>query len=307
MVNDPYVQAFGPMVVGCLLAVLWWLISGRGRRSPRGRVAVTALIAGAVTLGGAIGLRVVTAAPLVPSYLSWPAAAQWYRDSMYWVPIVLGLIAVVVLMYPVSAPRAAGTADLTRRTPFTFGERWWFAAPMVVVAAVVVVTVTAGALSEPDEQGRYTAYVIRPNADSSFGTTIYGWHYSVPCLILIGALAVATVTALALNARPPIGADRDADLLARRQRAGSILAVTTGSLLLHLGVVLSSLAATAQGTATFYYGDRHYARVDTTLAGFEPIMTHSARLVLVLGFFALATVLLSAIPARRTATAEARS
>lgn len=295
-----YFTLFGSAVVGCALAVLWWLLSGRKQATPRNGFALSCLVAGALGLLVPVALRFLSSASLLLPQITLPAGFwQWHRDNLYRVPLVLGIIALIVLAYPLRARPARGTADLARRTPLSFGRRWWFVVPPILLAAIAVVTIAAGTASQPDEHGRYRMYTVSLGPETSMGTNIYGWYYSVPSMLLIAVLIATALANLILNARPPLAPDREADLRLRRLRTRHVIAVTSAALLLHLGIVLESLAGTSMMSATVSYGRGEFAHFWTSFAAMEPALRASSFIAAALGYCLWAAVALSAMPARR--------
>lgn len=297
---------FGSIILGVLAGVAWWLIRGRQHRLPSGAVAVTT----AVAAGAALVADFLTRWMLGPSTMRLPRpdeVARWLIDVRFALPLLLGICAVIVLAFPLPAHTARGAADLSRRTLFSFGHRRWFGGVSVIVGAIIAVTVWAGMVSVPDEEGLWRLLVVDTGIGASFGTTMYGWYYSLPALALLAVLLAVALAELWLIARPAIGANQGDDVRMRRLRTRNILAVVSGSLLIHLGTVLSSLAGTAAmhgGTSVGEYG---FATFGTSFAALQPVLQVAGLAVAALGYAFWTVVLLSSIPAGRTARALARA
>ncbi|HET7414270.1 MAG TPA: hypothetical protein VFI97_01065 [Arthrobacter sp.] len=228
--------AFGPALLGLVAAFVAWLIARR--RSP-------APVVGRAVRGWTLaGVLIALLAEVVWRIPRGPLS-EAAREGMYAAPLVIGLIAVLILMFPMARRSATGTAALSRRTISSFASRWWFVALIAVVVAVLAVTVPAGMASSPDPQGLYRHYSVDLGTNSSIGTSIYGWYYSLPATVLHGLLLLAALLAISSVARPPLTVEYTADVATRRWRTRNILAVTIGALLLHLAVVLRSLSGTA--------------------------------------------------------------
>ncbi|MDJ0349131.1 hypothetical protein [Cryobacterium sp. PH29-G1] len=195
---------------------------------------------------------------------------------------------------------------MARRTPFSFGRGWWFIGVIIIIGAVLALTVAAGMASEPDEQGFWRILVVDTGVGGG-STTIYGWYYSRPALVLVAALAAVTVVALWLIARPPVGVDEANDVQLRRLRTLNILAVASGALLVHLGGILSSLAGTAFFNGGVRTGNGGWMVFGTPFAALEPALSLAGIAVTALGYALWVGVLLSAIPARRRVRALVRA
>jgi hypothetical protein len=296
----------GPVVAGLGLALVWWLIRGRalglsGRGSARFSLAV------GVTL-----LTVAVVAQLMDGPLPLlldvpPAVWNWYADNRFAIPLWLGILGLVMLIFPVQARNGHGAADLTPRTVVSFARGWWFVTPAVVGAFILILTFAAGPVSVSEEEpGRFDMYYVDLGGGRGMGTSIYGWFYSVPALILTGLLIAIAVLNLVLISRPALDRDRERDLRNRTMRTRNVLLVGTGALLVHLGLILGSLAGTASirssfptpdGTVTFW----------TTFAALQPVFTGASNVALMLGFALWAVVALSAVPSRLPAPVDVRS
>lgn len=237
-------MVFGPALLGLLAALVVWAVA----RSRSSWPAVSGTVrwwtlAGVLLAVGLVLALLLRVTPVVNFSLRSPATLLMTSVTA---PLVAGLIAVVVLMVPVVRRSGDGSAELHRRTLTSFGRRWWFLALAGVVVLIVLVTVWAGLASVPDDRGRYTMYWIDTGpGGGSMGSTIYGWYYSRPALVLVTLLVAATLVVVGLISRPPPAPDRENDVAVRRWRTRNVLAVATGAVLLHLARVVDSLAGTA--------------------------------------------------------------
>ncbi|TDW29207.1 hypothetical protein [Cryobacterium psychrophilum] len=293
-----YLLVFGSLVAGIILALAWWLIWGRRAGLPFGPASGFTITAGLLALVGDIVRRLLDASILlpfdVPRFLS-----DWYWDYRFTVPLLVGILSVVFLAFPVHARGGRGTAELTRRSPISFARARWFLAPGVLLALILLITVVAGAASEPDSvTGRYTMYSVDLGGERGMGTGIYGWFFSIPAMILTGILIVISIVGLSLIARPALAEDQERDIRVRTIRTRNIVVAGTGALLLHLGLIFSSLAGTASIRAWFTTSEGPVA-FWTTFSALQPVFTAASMLCAALGIALWATIALSAIPSRR--------
>jgi len=293
-----YLLVFGSFVAGIILALAWWLIWGRRAGLPFGPASGFTITAGLLVLVGDIVRRLLDASMLlpfdVPRFLS-----DWYWDYRFTVPLLVGILSVVFLAFPVHARGGRGTAELTRRSPVSFARAKWFLAPGVLLALILLITVVAGAASEPDSvTGRYTMYSVDLGGERGMGTSIYGWFFSIPALILTGVLIVISIVGLSLIARPALAEDQERDIRVRTIRTRNIVVAGTGALLLHLGLIFSSLAGTASVRSIFPTSAGPVA-FWTTFSALQPVFTAASMLCAALGIALWAAIALSAIPSRR--------
>jgi uncharacterized membrane protein len=309
MTTSVFLQLFGAQLAGVVLAVAWWLLRGRRAGLPVGIAGVFACAAGVVGVAGDLFVRLVGASFLVSFEV--PRGVQdwyldWYMDYRFSWPLLIGVVALVLLAVPVRSRRGRGSAALAPRTPMSFARGWWIVAPMVVLGLVLLITVVAGAASQPDEMtGRYTMYVVETGGESSMGTGIYGWFYSIPAMLVIAVLIVVVVIDLVLIARPAPVEDREEDARVRTIRTRNVLAAATAALLMHLGLVLGSLAATSAAGSWTAIGQGHGNGLYswTPFAVLEPVFRSGDHVVTACGVALWVTVALSAVPVRQPARA----
>ncbi len=289
-----FLEALGPAAVGLVLAVAFWAPT-RHSTSP---APATARVGAVVVSLGLVGVALVArllAGPLA-LLLDLPVALNlWWSENRFAWPLWIGLVGVALVALPVRRRETGGSADLTPRSLLSFTRARWFLAPAIVLAAVLGLTVAAGAASRPDaETGRHMLYWVPLGPDGAMGTTIYGWYYSVPCLVLLATLIALVVTGLALIARPSLSSDRARDVADRTARSRDTIAVATGALALHLSAVLDSLAGTASMRGRF---DTSEGSVSTwtTFAALGPTLSVAAFVAATVCFTAWFVVIASAV------------
>jgi hypothetical protein len=131
-------------------------------------------------------------------------SSNWYADNRFAIPLWLGILGLVMLIFPVQARNGHGAADLTPRTVVSFARGWWFVTPAVVGAFILILTFAAGPVSVSEEEpGRFDMYYVDLGGGRGMGTSIYGWFYSVPALILTGLLIAIAVTVSEICATGP--------------------------------------------------------------------------------------------------------
>lgn len=293
-----YVIAVTPLLLAAAGAIAGWLVTARRAAVTTGLTRVLIAIASGAALLVMIGYWLMRAIPwLLP-----PASvelAMAMGDLRYALPLITGGVALIVLAFPVrsSGSRAVG-AELSRRTLLTFSQVWWLVAFGVALLVTVAVALTAGVASSPDDEGRHTLYMVEVG-DATMGTSIYGWHYSVLCLILLAAIVAIMTVDLALISRPALAADRDDDIAVRRARSLNVVRVGAGAVLLHLAAVLESLAGTSTLTARIAAGESGAGEitVGSSFAALTPFLYGSAAVVGVIGLALWFAALLSTVPA----------
>ncbi|MEV4667030.1 hypothetical protein [Microbacterium sp. LWO12-1.2] len=270
----------------------------------------------------AIGIRLINLPPLprLGAPTSWLTAAAGGLPAlalaaMVWFPFVLppigffdldvralapllfGIGAVILLAIPPMSPRRGAVAQISRRTIMSFVSARWIIMTLAVAAIVAILTVAAGTASELDDQGRYTTYTISiGTTGTEMGTGIYGWHYSLPALAGLVALLLVTATAWALLPRPAWSTDIAHDATVRRLRAANIGRAACGALLIHLSVVLQSLASTASLLGSTTTTELGAVSVTPPFAALGPTLYWSGTLALVAGLTMWIVIALTAIP-----------
>ncbi|GHD80900.1 hypothetical protein CLV85_0497 [Salinibacterium amurskyense] len=294
-------------IIGLAIAVVWWIARGRNDRLPRGTTATATLVAACLALTPMIYLLATSVEFFGPRPLLVEQIWYWVFERRISWSLALGIAAIAVLIVPVHARFARGQATLTHRTLFSFGHRWWFGGTASIIGAIVTVTVLAGLASEPDSEGLWRSFTVEGANGSTFGTTIYGWYYSLPALALLAALIVVTLTALWLIARPPISADHSSDVWMRQLRTRNVLGLTSGGLLLHLGMIFNSLASTATLRGGETVGSTGWASWGTPFEAMQPALTFLGLVAMSLGFALWFGILLPAILPRRASAPSVRS
>jgi hypothetical protein len=194
------------------------------------------IVAMLITVGGLIYIR------------QWIFTTYWFssvfggdailaaRQVMLLAPLIFCVVALLFLAIPVHARHAGGSAQLAPRNLLTFASRPWLVTVAAITAVIVLISILAGLASRPDEQGRHVLYNLSRTGDNAASTTIYGWWFSVPCLVLIAIIIAIALFDLAVISRPSFGTDSEGDAAIRRARSRNVLAVTAGGLILSLWV-----------------------------------------------------------------------
>lgn len=301
-----YLVVFGSLLAGIVLALVWWLTRGRKTTLPVGPVSAFTLAAGLLALLGEVVTRFVGAPILLPFELP-RFLSDWYGNYRFVAPLVIGILGVVLLACPVETRGGRGTAELTRRSTASFAKVRWFIAPSVLLAILVIITVVAGAASQPDPStGRYTMYFVDLGGERGMGTSIYGWFYSIPSLVLTVILMVVAIVALFLIARPALAEDRTRDIHVRRIRTRNVVAAGTGALLIHVSMILTDLAGTASIRASFATSEGPVS-FWTSFSALQPALTTASMLCVTLGVALWASVALATVPASRRVRVTAAS
>lgn len=281
--------SIGPLVIAVAVRFLWM----RTTVSLGTRVAVLTAIAGLIPAAGAI----------VPQFVSWivmPLSLSLASRAA--TPLVLGIVALPLLMIPGPQARTRGIATLSRRSVRQFVPKRWIWVLLALIVVVLGLTIAAGAASSPDENGHYTMYWASIGT-MRFGTQIYGWFFSTPSLVSLAALLVMLCAALSVIASRAWDDDIEADAAVRRLRATNVLRICFGAILIHLSVILRSLAgASALG------GESRTTELGTVAAGtpfaaLEPLLFWTGTAAFVIGLTACLLTALTAIPTRHGATA----
>ncbi|MGP5481773.1 hypothetical protein [Brachybacterium alimentarium] len=283
-----------PVVAGVLGAALLRLVLRAKRpRLDRPAALVTALAAGASSLI----MIVFSTSTVIPMYVADVPSFPWetYGAVRFVLPLALGILTVLLLGLPARSGRAGG-AQLTRRTWTSFLSRPWVAILGIVLALVVILTLSAGVVSQPDEDGRFTRYVIELG-NGGAETDFYGWHYSMAPMIALVILVVATVRAWAGIARPPHPEDVEQDIARRRLRSTNVARITTGALLLHLAAILRDLESTSRLSLTVGAESGEHFSTGSAFSDLAPFLEYGAPLVAAIGLGLWVHTALTALPA----------
>lgn len=217
--------------------------------------------------------------------------ALWpLREARFVLPLVVGAVALGILLFPYRPRRGGGTAELRRRTPFSYAGRGSLALLGILSGLSVGLALFAGFLSRPDDDGRYRMFWIELG-DAAGGSDIYGWYFSVPALAALAVMLVLVVTNLILIARPPLIGDVEDDRATRRYRSGAVLSLASAAVALQVAAVLTSLAGTSMVSVS-----TDALSVGTSFAALTPVLRGAAALATVVGTALCTRVLLSALP-----------
>lgn len=287
-------MTLGPPAVALLLAISIRFLTLRSAPRLGRRVALLTVAAGAIP-------TVIMTAPKLSYWI--PSLRQSLTLSFQTItPLVLGILAVLLLMIPPRADHASATAQLARRSVGSFVTVRWLWTLIALTAVIAAVSITAGAASSADAGGQYTEYSFSVGSGLRIGTTIYGWHYSLPSFGVLAALLAVTVVAWLTIPLPAWHDDARQDAAARRLRAANIGRMTGGALLVHLAAVLRSLAGTAS-----LRGETPTTELGTVFAGppfaaLEPVLECAGWIALTAGLMMWILTALTAIPSRHRAT-----
>lgn len=152
-------------------------------------------------------------------------------------------------------PRPLLAVDLTPRTLWSFGSRWWFAGWVALAGLLVATVVLAGLASSADESGRHVM-ISMPMGSGTAGTLFFGWSFGMPVLAALTLLTAIVLIALARVARPALPSDpiaRDQDRAARRSKTATILVLSAGAVAFTLGAAWIFIAR-ASGLAASFSG-----------------------------------------------------
>lgn len=299
-----FLYRLGPAIVALLLALVASFICRKSQVDLPRSVRKWTLIGMVVALGCMIVFSAWSVFPWWVPELGWDGFLL-LQLARYLAPLVLGVAALILLIVPAPDPGPSGTAALAPRTLMTFTSRAWLATMLCVLTGIGAITLLAGLASSPDENGRYTIYAVRASSTSTASTTIYGWWFSMPCLILIAFLALTTLIGLTVISRPALAVDAESDAAMRTARIRNILMVGTGGLLLHLSVVLQSLFATSSLRTGMTGGSAGWIEFGTSFAAIGPAFQVTSLMSFILGLGLWWSTLLSVVPSRMRQTSIA--
>mgnify|MGYP003144924175 CR=1 FL=1 len=151
--------SFRSSIMGLALAVAWWLARGRSIRLPTGPTAAVAATAASLALACILYLNAAIGFSALRPPLSEHLPLWVFEMRILWA-LAIGIVAVGILAFPIVVHTPRDHASLTRRTPFTFGRRWWFAGITAILSTIVTVSILAGLASEPDEEGLWRNYTV---------------------------------------------------------------------------------------------------------------------------------------------------
>lgn len=265
--------ALAPTLIGVLAGIAIGLILTRSRSAPTGAGTTVAVLAGAipaVVQGLVTGLAATGTGPMDGSV---PATQR----LLLTVPLGLGTLAVLALALPPPVrpeePEeiTLSSTDGAPRTVGGFLPRGWQIVLALLGGLEILVAVIAGRASELSESGHYLLYAITLG-DTRAVTTIYGWYFSIPSLIILAVLMIVTVAALSHVVRRSAPGTNHVAGEARRARCRDIAEVATGGLLVHLGLVLHFLGETAALWLDASLG-MNGPSAGTSLAALGPVLT----------------------------------
>ncbi|MDP9889393.1 hypothetical protein [Pseudarthrobacter enclensis] len=284
-----------PLLLAAVLSIGIWLATRKDRTVLRGRAGVLAASGGLLPVVVSFLYSVVA---ITPQLLAWTGTdvSIGLQDARFSMPLVAGLVALAILSVPCPRkPPGSTTAGITRRTALTFLSAGWTVALIAVVGVTIALSLAAGLASAPDETGRYAMFNFKIGT-MSVSSTIYGWYYSVPAMLLLILLITTAWVGLALVARRPLSEPREQDAVVRRVKSRNIIAVTTGALLFHLAAILGSLAGTSRVGGSLPTDTAGIISVGSPFAALGPFLNSSSFVATCLGAAVCLSVVLTAVP-----------
>lgn len=282
-----------PLVLGGVLAVGIWIVRRRGDFRLGGRLGVLAVVGGLLPVLAYCANAIVATTPLAAGYV----VMLGIQEAQFVSPLAAGLLAVVVLS--IRGPRrpVESAAGIARRTSLTFVPAGWVVTLIAFAVITIALSVAAGLASSPDSAGRYTWFTV-PAGTAGAGTTIYGWFFSLPALVLLLLLLATAWVALALIAHPRLGGAREYEIAVRRTRCRNTAAIATAAVAFHLGAILASLAGTSRLAVTVPSQSAGDVTVQTSFAALTPALYISSVAISCLAVVLCLSVVLTALPQR---------
>jgi hypothetical protein len=299
-----FAMVYGPLVISLLLAGLAAGATWRAALSVPISVRIITGAAMVLALGTVIARWIWSFSPFWIPDFSGPDADLLLTLTSLLLPLMVGTIAVILQMLPPPQSGPRGTAALTPRNLLTYAPRGWLWILGSLLALVMLVSVLAGLLSTTDDWGRHVMYEVLASNTTSAGTRIYGWWFSMRCLVALAALVATLLAGLAVLARPAVGIDAEADARARRARSRSLIVTATGAVLLHFHAVLGSLAGTSSLTLGFDSGATGWVSLGSSFAALGPVLQVASWIALTAGLTTWWYVLFSIAPVRSRRRAE---
>jgi hypothetical protein len=282
-----FAMVYGPLVISLLLAGLAAGATWRAALSVPISVRIITGAAMVLALGTVIARWIWSFSPFWIPDFSGPDADLLLTLTSLLLPLMVGTIAVILQMLPPPQSGPRGTAALTPRNLLTYAPRGWLWILGSLLALVMLVSVLAGLLSTTDDWGRHVMYEVLASNTTSAGTRIYGWWFSMRCLVALAALVATLLAGLAVLARPAVGID-----------------AATGAVLLHFHAVLGSLAGTSSLTLGFDSGATGWVSLGSSFAALGPVLQVASWIALTAGLTTWWYVLFSIAPVRSRRRAE---
>lgn len=294
---------WGPFLLAALTAIAIRVLSPRPVPRFGSRLSPLTVLAG---LSPVLVMAALTAGATWPHPIA--GIALGARAT---IPLVLGVLALCLLMVPDRSrfPTMAA-APLTRRSVMSFLRLRWIIASVTIVLVIGLLTIAAGLASVQDHLGRFAEYRIHlGTTGGSAAAGIYGWYHSVPAMLVLTVLAAVTVIGwLSIPRAAPTENPADGALIPTF-RASNMGRIACGALLVHLSVVLQSLAGTAMMRASVHTAELGVVSAHTPFAALAPALWWSGRLALTAGLTLWILTALTALPrrARRLTAAAPRA
>lgn len=199
--------------------------------------------------------RIVAGLVILMWFINTVVTAVWVRfpDISWWTfaaPLAVAASGILAgrLITP-RRPQRAGTPAFVAipRTWRSFVDRRIRAVAIVAASLVIVTTLICGAVSSPDEYGRF---VLLEFGDAG-SATFYGWAFGVPVLIGVALLLGVARLSLTHIASPPFinPATVPDETRSRRAASNAVAYLATAVLVLTLGAVLGMVGGAGSGSA----------------------------------------------------------
>ena len=175
------------------------------------------------------------------------------NDNVWRYSIPLGAAAIAVTFYAAfsstrSTARPRPAVDVTPRTLWSFGSRWWFAGWVALNVLLLATVVLAGLASSTDELGRHVLIMMQIGSVQA-GALFFGWSYGLPAGAAVITLAALVLLALGRIARPPMPTDplsRNIEKSRRGDQTRTVLSLASGAVAFTLGAAWMFIGRSAQ-------------------------------------------------------------
>lgn len=300
--------AIGVPFLLLLIAALFARVLQKRNAVPLTRGLRIALISGAAIplLAFVFGPRTFSLVVLL-AHNEWATSFDLTGSQLQFTPpLVVGAIAVAAtLLTPRSRDVAPISANLTRRSIFSFSRRSTLIWVATLGALAVLAALIAGPTATQDETGHSRLIMF----DSGYGTVsteTYGWYFSLPALGALGLLISAAILSLRRIAAPPLQLDAERDVSARRVASDLIGLQVIAALLFHMAQILQMFDAVGSVSGTYSGstpGSTTHYQMWSPLAALSPGLLFISLAVSATAIFVWGLVFWRAVFARSSADA----